>query len=91
MKLHTRILLGLGAGILVGAASKVGGAEYLQRAIVAVEPLGTAFIRLVTMVRQECEKAGIGWAIWEDPVNMNLFDSLAGTWLRKWPSRASFT
>jgi endoglucanase len=38
-------------------------------------------VRLVTLVRQECEKAGIGWAIWEDPVNMSLFDSLAGTWL----------
>ena len=38
-------------------------------------------IRLVTMVRQECEQAGIGWAIWEDPVNMHLFDSLAGTWV----------
>ena len=35
-------------------------------------------VRLVTMVRQECEKGGIGWAIWEDPVNMNVFDSLAG-------------
>jgi hypothetical protein len=33
------------------------------------------------MVRQECEKAGIGWAIWEDPVNMHLFDSAAGTWV----------
>ena len=38
-------------------------------------------VRLVTEVRQQCESAGIGWAIWEDPVNMNLFDSLAGTWL----------
>ena len=37
--------------------------------------------RLVTLVRQECEKADIGWAIWEDPVNMKLFDSTAGTWL----------
>jgi len=37
--------------------------------------------RLVAMVRQECEKAGIGWAIWEDPVNMKLFDSQAGTWV----------
>jgi len=37
--------------------------------------------RLVTAVRQQCESAGIGWAIWEDPVNMNLFDSGAGTWL----------
>ena len=38
-------------------------------------------VRLVTEVRQQCESAGIGWAIWEDPVNMNLFDSGAGTWL----------
>jgi endoglucanase len=38
-------------------------------------------VRLVTEVRQQCEAAGIGWAIWEDPVNMNLFDSGAGTWL----------
>jgi endoglucanase len=38
-------------------------------------------VRLVTMVRQECEKAGIGWAIWEDPVHMHLFDSTAGTWV----------
>jgi len=38
-------------------------------------------VRLVTEVRQQCESAGVGWAIWEDPANMNLFDSLAGTWL----------
>jgi endoglucanase len=38
-------------------------------------------VRLVTEVRQQCESAGVGWAIWEDPVNMNLFDSLAATWL----------
>ena len=37
--------------------------------------------RLVTAVRQQCESAGVGWAIWEDPTNMNLFDSRAGTWL----------
>jgi endoglucanase len=37
--------------------------------------------RLVTEVRKQCESAGVGWAIWEDPVNMNLFDSRAGTWL----------
>jgi hypothetical protein len=36
--------------------------------------------RLVTAVRHQRESAGIGWAIWEDPVNMNLFDSRAGTW-----------
>jgi endoglucanase len=38
-------------------------------------------VRLVTEVRHQCESAGIGWAIWEDPVNMSLFDSRAGTWL----------
>ena len=38
-------------------------------------------VRLVTAVRQQCESAGFGWAIWEDPVNMNLFDSSAGTWV----------
>jgi endoglucanase len=37
--------------------------------------------RLVTEVRKQCEQAGIGWAIWEDPVNMKLFDSAAGTWV----------
>jgi endoglucanase len=38
-------------------------------------------VRLVTEVRKQCEAAGIGWAIWDDPVNMNLFDSAAGTWV----------
>jgi endoglucanase len=38
-------------------------------------------VRLVTLVREECEKAGIGWAIWEDPNNMKLFDSTANTWV----------
>ena len=37
--------------------------------------------RLVTEVRQQCEGAGVGWAIWEDPTNMSLFDARAGTWL----------
>ena len=38
-------------------------------------------VRLVTLVREECEKAGVGWAIWEDPNNMKLFDSAAKTWV----------
>jgi endoglucanase len=38
-------------------------------------------VRLVTEVRKQCEQAGIGWAIWEDPNNMKLFDSAAGTWV----------
>ena len=39
--------------------------------------------RLVTTMRQQCDQAGVGWAIWEDPVNMNLFDSTAGTWVNQ--------
>jgi endoglucanase len=38
-------------------------------------------VRLVTEVRKQCEQAGVGWAIWEDPTNMKLFDSAAGTWV----------
>ena len=38
-------------------------------------------VHLVAEVRKQCEQAGIGWAIWDDPVNMNLFDSVAGTWV----------
>jgi len=37
-------------------------------------------VRLVTEVREQCDQAGVGWAIWEDPTNMSLFDSAAGTW-----------
>jgi endoglucanase len=38
-------------------------------------------VRLVTEVRKQCDQAGVGWAIWEDPNNMKLFDSAAGTWV----------
>jgi hypothetical protein len=37
-------------------------------------------VRLVTEVRKQCEQAGIGWGIWDDSENQNLFDSTAGTW-----------
>ncbi len=37
-------------------------------------------VRLVAAVRAACEAANIGWAIWEDPEHMSLFDSRAGTW-----------
>ena len=50
MKLHTRILLGLGAGIAIGGIAKLPGADVLSRAILAIEPIGTVFIRLITMV-----------------------------------------
>ena len=50
MKLHTKILLGLLAGIVIGAIAKVPGADGVQRVVLAIEPVGTAFIRLITMV-----------------------------------------
>lgn len=36
--------------------------------------------RLIAVVREQCEAAGVSWAIWEDTENMSLFDSAAGTW-----------
>src|SRR5205823_5269389 len=50
MKLHHRIFLGLLAGLALGAISRFPGAEPFQRVLIACEPLGTAFIRLITMV-----------------------------------------
>jgi Na+/H+-dicarboxylate symporter len=50
MKLHHKIFLGLLAGLAIGAIGRLPGAEPFQRFVVACEPLGTAFIRLITMV-----------------------------------------
>ena len=50
MKLQTRIFVGLLAGIFVGATSRAGGVEPMRGALASLEPLGVAFIRLVTMV-----------------------------------------
>jgi DAACS family dicarboxylate/amino acid:cation (Na+ or H+) symporter len=50
VKLHTRILIGLLAGTAVGILAKLPNAAWLQRVVLAVEPAGTAFIRLITMV-----------------------------------------
>ncbi len=50
MKPQTKILAGVALGIAVGAMAKLPGADALQRVLSGLEPLGTAFIRLVTMV-----------------------------------------
>ncbi len=50
MKLQTKIFVGLLAGVAVGAASRIAGLEGLRAPLVALDPLGIAFIRLVTMV-----------------------------------------
>jgi Na+/H+-dicarboxylate symporter len=49
MKLQTRVLAGLVAGVLVGIAARIPAAGVLQRAVLGLEPLGTMFIRLLTM------------------------------------------
>jgi len=50
VKLQTRIFAGLLGGGAIGAISKIPDAEPMQRFLVALEPLGTVFIRLITMV-----------------------------------------
>ena len=50
MKLHNKILIGLVAGILVGTAANLLGIEWLQTGLSYIEPIGTAFIRLITMI-----------------------------------------
>ncbi|HXF95466.1 MAG TPA: dicarboxylate/amino acid:cation symporter [Gemmatimonadales bacterium] len=50
MPLSTKILIGLGAGTATGLLAKLGGFDWLEAALAFLEPLGTAFIRLITMV-----------------------------------------
>ncbi len=50
MKLEKQILAGFACGAVVGALTRLGGLEPLRDAIVALEPIGTAFIRLISMV-----------------------------------------
>jgi len=50
MQLYTKILIGLILGAVVGAAANLAGIEPLQNFLGALEPLGTAFINLITMI-----------------------------------------
>jgi len=50
VKLTTKILLGLVLGAVVGVAVQASGSEGAKNAVLAFEPLGTAFIRLISMV-----------------------------------------
>ena len=50
MKLTTKILLGLVVGAALGVAVQASGSENARAAVLAFEPLGTAFIRLISMV-----------------------------------------
>ena len=50
MKQHTKILVGLLAGAVLGVASQLPGADWLRNGLIAIEPLGTLFINLILMV-----------------------------------------
>jgi Na+/H+-dicarboxylate symporter len=50
MQLHTKILIGLVLGVAVGLGANLLELGWLERTLVALEPIGTAFIRLITMV-----------------------------------------
>ncbi|HEY9226263.1 MAG TPA: dicarboxylate/amino acid:cation symporter [Gemmatimonadaceae bacterium] len=50
MKLEKQILAGFAAGILVGSVARIGGLSVLRDSVIALEPVGVAFIRLVSMV-----------------------------------------
>ena len=50
LSLSQQIIAGLVAGVLLGLVSKLTWATPLQAALVAIEPVGTAFIRLATMI-----------------------------------------
>ncbi len=50
MQLYTKILIGLVAGAVAGAVANATGIEPLQNLFGALEPLGTAFINLITMI-----------------------------------------
>lgn len=50
MQLYTKILIGLVAGAVVGAVANIGGIVPLQNLMSSLEPLGTAFINLITMI-----------------------------------------
>jgi Na+/H+-dicarboxylate symporter len=50
MQLYTKILIGMGAGVVVGSIANFGGVEWLRTGLLAAQPLGDAFIRAITMV-----------------------------------------
>jgi proton glutamate symport protein len=50
MQLHTKILLGLVLGAVLGMTANFLGLEWLRQVLFALEPVGQAFIKLITMV-----------------------------------------
>lgn len=50
MQLYTKIAIALILGVLLGLVANIFHVEWLVTALVAIEPAGTAWIRLITMV-----------------------------------------
>jgi Na+/H+-dicarboxylate symporter len=50
MQLYTKILIGLVLGIILGMMANLFGLEWLRQGLFFVEPVGQAFIKLITMV-----------------------------------------
>jgi Na+/H+-dicarboxylate symporter len=50
MQLHTKILIGLVAGIVVGAVANLSHIVSFQHFLGSLDPIGTAFINLITMI-----------------------------------------
>ena len=50
MQLYSKILIGLVAGALVGVVANLANIVWLRETLTALEPVGTAFIRLITMI-----------------------------------------
>ena len=50
MQLYTKILIGLALGVAAGLATKLPGLAGLAPVFQRLEPVGTVFIRLITMI-----------------------------------------
>ena len=50
MQLHNKILIGLGLGVALGLVANLFAIGWLADGLAALEPIGDAFIRLITMV-----------------------------------------
>ncbi|MFQ5747155.1 MAG: dicarboxylate/amino acid:cation symporter [Gemmatimonadota bacterium] len=50
MKLHTKVTIALILGAVIGALANLLALDPVTRLLVAIEPVGTAWIRLITMV-----------------------------------------
>jgi Na+/H+-dicarboxylate symporter len=48
--LHNKVLIGMALGAMVGGVANLGNIGWLRSSLIFIEPAGTAFIRLITMI-----------------------------------------